>query len=79
MRKRERFLVKLLRSSALLVPQGGIVMPLKEKQARRSAELWRRVMREGRSVDEVAREFSIAPTRLERLLIAFGRRRVRIS
>ncbi len=53
-------------------------MPFKEKQARRRAELWRRVMREGRPLDEVAREFALAPNRVERLLIALGRRRARL-
>jgi hypothetical protein len=52
-------------------------MPLRAKQYRRSAELWAYVMREGRCIEDVARQFSISPMRLERVLIAFGRRRAR--
>jgi len=41
----------------------------------RAERLWRRVMREGHSVDVVARECGMRPARLERLLIAVSKRR----
>lgn len=52
-------------------------MQQRERRHHRSAELWTVVMRQGRSLEEVAREFSMTTGRLERLLIAFGRRRAR--
>ena len=38
--------------------------------------VWVLVMREGRSVEAVAKEFDTTPARLERILRAIGRRRV---
>jgi hypothetical protein len=43
----------------------------------RAETLWRCVMREGRCLEEVAREHEVSRHRLEQLLLAFGRRRAR--
>ena len=40
-----------------------------------SERLWTHVMREGRAVEDVAREYALSRTRVERLLIALGRRK----
>ncbi|MET0497242.1 MAG: hypothetical protein ABW106_03100 [Steroidobacteraceae bacterium] len=45
-------------------------------QPRASERIWTRVMREGVSVAEAADEFGLSASRLERLLIAVGRRKV---
>jgi hypothetical protein len=45
-------------------------------QSRSSDRIWTRVMREGISVEEAASEFGLSMHRLERLLIAVGKRRV---
>lgn len=45
-------------------------------QVRPSERIWTRVMREGASIEEAASEFGISAQRLERVLIAVGRRRV---
>lgn len=42
----------------------------------RSAELWMKVMREGRSTEEIARQSGLSVRRLERVLIAVSRRRL---
>jgi DNA-directed RNA polymerase specialized sigma24 family protein len=42
----------------------------------RSERVWMRVMREGRSPQQIAAEMDIALTRVERILFAVGRRRV---
>jgi hypothetical protein len=41
----------------------------------RSEQLWTHVMREGRTVEDVAREYALSRTRVERLLVALGRRK----
>ena len=43
---------------------------------RHSDRIWTRVMREGISVEEAATEFGLSMHRLERVLVAVGRRRV---
>jgi transposase len=48
----------------------------RRKQERGSERIWTRVMREGASVEEAATEFGLSTQRLERLLIAVGKRRV---
>ena len=45
-------------------------------QVRASERIWTRVMREGISVEEAASEFGLSTHRLERVLVAVGRRRV---
>ena len=50
-------------------------MPLK-RHSQRAEYFWRCVMREGRSVDEVAHEHAISSRRLVQLLLALGKRRV---
>lgn len=50
-------------------------MQLSKRTSERAATLWRRVMREGHAVDQVAVECRIKPARLERLLFAIGKRR----
>jgi hypothetical protein len=42
----------------------------------RSERVWMRVMREGRSPQQIAAEMHIAPSRIERILFAVGKRRV---
>jgi hypothetical protein len=42
----------------------------------RSERVWMRVMREGRSPQQIAAEMDIAPSRIERILFAVGKRRV---
>ncbi|HEU4654465.1 MAG TPA: hypothetical protein VFS47_10790 [Steroidobacteraceae bacterium] len=42
----------------------------------RSERVWTRVMREGRSPEQIAAEMDIALTRIERILFAVGKRRV---
>jgi hypothetical protein len=42
----------------------------------RSERVWTRVMREGRSPQQIAAEMDIAVTRIERILFAVGKRRV---
>ena len=51
------------------------MVTLTKKMSARAERLWRRVMREGQPIDAVARECGIRPARLERLLIAIGKRR----
>ncbi len=41
-----------------------------------SERIWTRVMREGVSVAEAANEFGLTARRLERVLLAMGKRRV---
>jgi hypothetical protein len=53
----------------------GRGMSNKKKPAARAERLWRRVMREGRTVEEVAREQRMSPARLERILMALSKRR----
>jgi hypothetical protein len=43
----------------------------------RAEALWRCVMREGRCLEDVAREHAVSQRRLEQLLLAFGKRRAR--
>jgi hypothetical protein len=45
-------------------------------QIRASERIWTRVMREGISVAEAACEFGLSAQRLEKLLIAVGKRRI---
>jgi hypothetical protein len=42
----------------------------------KTARIWMRVMREGMSIDLVASEFGMPSRRVERILFAFGKRRV---
>jgi hypothetical protein len=42
----------------------------------RSERVWMRVMREGRSPQQIATEMDLALTRVERILFAVGKRRV---
>jgi hypothetical protein len=42
----------------------------------RTARIWTRVMREGVSIEVVARELSTSTKRIERVLFAIGKRRV---
>jgi hypothetical protein len=48
-----------------------------KRTSQRAQDLWRLVMREGQSVDQVATACGIARARLERLLIAIGKRQAR--
>jgi hypothetical protein len=50
-------------------------MSNKKKPSVRAERLWTRVMREGRSLEEVAREQRMSPVRLERILMALSKRR----
>jgi hypothetical protein len=50
-------------------------MRLSKRTSKRTETLWRRVMREGHTLDQVAVESRMKPARLERLLIAMGKRR----
>jgi hypothetical protein len=52
-------------------------MQLTVRRSSRAEALWRYVMREGRSIEEVAREQALSQRRLEQLLLAFGKRRAR--
>jgi hypothetical protein len=45
-------------------------------QERASERIWKRVMREGVSVEEAASEFGLTTQRLERVLMAVGKRRI---
>ena len=45
------------------------------KNSHRAEQLWRCVMREGRSIDEVARQHAISNPRVVQLLIALSKRR----
>lgn len=45
-------------------------------QARASERIWTRVMRQGISVEAAATEFGLTAQRLERVLMAVGKRRV---
>jgi hypothetical protein len=45
-----------------------------KRTSQRAQLLWRSVMREGRSVDDVARQEGMSLSRLERMLVAIGRR-----
>ena len=49
---------------------------LLQRQSKAEA-LWRCVMREGRCLEDVAREYAVSQRRVEQLLRAFGKRRAR--
>jgi hypothetical protein len=49
-------------------------MPNRTKRLQ-SERLWTHVMREGRTVEDVAREYALSRARVERLLVALGRRK----
>ena len=49
---------------------------MSNKYREQCERVWLLVMREGRSVEAVAKEFDTTPARLERILRAIGRRRV---
>ena len=50
-------------------------MSNKKKPSARAEKVWTRVMREGNSVEEVAREQRMSRVRLERILMALSKRR----
>jgi hypothetical protein len=50
-------------------------MSNKKKPSARAEKVWTRVMREGLSVDDVAREQQMSRPRLERILMALSKRR----
>lgn len=47
----------------------------KRKHSQRAEQLWRCVMREGRSIEDVARQHDISSHRVSQLLLALSKRR----